>query len=257
MLSGEPPDPQLHSHLVITAAVRDDGRIVAVASRPLFRAARELGAYYRSALADELHDRGYGIRAGTGRDGRYFEIDGVPQTLLDAFSARSREVTAAAERFRAQHGRQPQRGELRHLKLENRRAKRPVTRTDLQRHWRRIAREHRHNQRTVRERAHRPAGPTSSRGSAIEDQLTARAATFEHGELRAVALEQTVGQLPPERALAHALRMLHDGRVLTLTGGRLTTRRGPRQGARDRAAAPPARHHTHPRATPTRGPAGG
>src|SRR6185437_15670678 len=69
---GELPDPQLHSHVVILAAVREDERVVAVASRPVFRAARELGAYYRSALANHLKDAGYEIEAGTGKDGRYF-----------------------------------------------------------------------------------------------------------------------------------------------------------------------------------------
>jgi conjugative relaxase-like TrwC/TraI family protein len=224
VLGGDPPDPQLHSHVVITAAVRDDGRLVAVASRPLFRAARELGAYYRAALAEELASLGYAIRAGTGRDERYFEIDGVPQGLLDAFSARSREVTAAAERFRARFGRAPERGELRRLKLENRRAKQPVTRADLQRHWREIGRERGFNRRTVRERATQEIGGSRDLDSRIEQRLTARAATFDHGQLRAVALEQTVGQLTPEKALARARRMLDDGRVLALTGGRLTTR---------------------------------
>jgi hypothetical protein len=55
--------------------------------------------------------------------------------LIEAFSARSREVVAAAERFRAKWGRAPERGELRRLKLENRKAKLPVTRADLQRVW--------------------------------------------------------------------------------------------------------------------------
>ncbi len=223
-LQGEPPDPQLHSHLVITSAVREDGRLVAVASRPLFRAARELGAHYRSALADELTGAGYGIRAGTGRDGRYFEIDGVPQPLIDAYSARSREVAAAAERFRAEHGRAPERGELRKLKLENRRAKQPVTRIELQRHWRNIARKHGYNRRTVRERAQQTKPRRRELDASIEQQLTARAATFDHSQLRAVALEQTAGQLSPEKALSRVGRMLNDGRVLQLAGGLLTTR---------------------------------
>ncbi len=60
------PDPQLHSHVVITSAVRADDRIVAVASRPVFRAAGELGAFYRSALAQELVAQGYPIEGGTG-----------------------------------------------------------------------------------------------------------------------------------------------------------------------------------------------
>jgi conjugative relaxase-like TrwC/TraI family protein len=64
VLEGDAPDPQLHSHVVITSAVREDGRIVAVASRPVFRSAREMGAYYRSALAHQLSERGYAIEAG-------------------------------------------------------------------------------------------------------------------------------------------------------------------------------------------------
>ena len=59
----------------------------------------------------------------------------MPQGLLDAFSARSREVARAAERFRAKWGRAPERGELRRLKLENRKAKVLVTRGDLHAVW--------------------------------------------------------------------------------------------------------------------------
>jgi conjugative relaxase-like TrwC/TraI family protein len=80
------PDPQLHSHVVISGAVREDERIVAVSSRPIFRSARELGAFYRSQLAHELASDGYRIRYGTGKDGRYFELAGVPQALLEEFS---------------------------------------------------------------------------------------------------------------------------------------------------------------------------
>ena len=36
VMDGDAPDPQLHSHLVVTSAVREDERIVAVASRPIF-----------------------------------------------------------------------------------------------------------------------------------------------------------------------------------------------------------------------------
>ncbi len=138
----EAPDPQLHSHVVISGAVREDGRIVAVASRPIFRRARELGAFYRSPLAHELASDGYQISYGTGKDGRYFELAGVPRTLLEEFSGRSREVARAAERFRARYGRAPERGELRDLALENRRAKHPRTRADLQRTWAEAGRRH-------------------------------------------------------------------------------------------------------------------
>ena len=46
---------------------------------------------------------------------------------------------------------------------------------------------------------------------------------FDARELRAVALEQTAGELPPEQALDVAREMIRDRRVLTLEGGRMTT----------------------------------
>jgi conjugative relaxase-like TrwC/TraI family protein len=58
VMDGDAPDQHLHSHVVITSAVREDERIVAVASRPIFRSAREVGAFYRSALAHELSQSG-------------------------------------------------------------------------------------------------------------------------------------------------------------------------------------------------------
>ncbi|HUB74243.1 MAG TPA: MobF family relaxase [Solirubrobacteraceae bacterium] len=223
VLDGDAPDPQLHSHVVITSAVREDERIVAVASRPIFRAAREAGAFYRSALAHELSERGYAISSGTGKEGRYFEIAGVPQGLIEAFSARSREVAAAAERFRAKWGRAPERGELRRLKLENRRAKLPVTRADLQRVWDEKAARH----DFPRERHDRPAGEQSRPRAAFEDRveerLTEHAATFDPSELRAVLLEQSTGELAPADALAKAKGMIAGRRVLPLEGGRMTT----------------------------------
>jgi conjugative relaxase-like TrwC/TraI family protein len=136
------PDPQLHSHVVITSVVRDDGKIVAVASRPVFRAAGEVGAFYRSALAGELVRLGYPTEQSTGKNGKYFEVANVPEQLREAFSGRSREVARAADRFRALYGRSPERGELCDLALENRRSKHNTTRIDLDRAWRETGEQH-------------------------------------------------------------------------------------------------------------------
>ena len=224
VLAGDAPDPQLHSHVVITSAIRDDGRIVAVASRPLFRSAREVGAYYRSALAHQLTERGYHIEPGTGKQGRYFEIAGVPRGLLDAFSARTREVAAAAERFRARWGRAPERGELRRLKLENRKAKAPATRDDLQNVWNETAARFDFAGETP-PRADAVHGSRSERPleDRVEERLTERAATFEPGDLRAVLLEQSVGELAPSEALALSRAMIAQRRILPLKGGLMTT----------------------------------
>jgi conjugative relaxase-like TrwC/TraI family protein len=219
------PDPQLHSHVVITGAVRDDDRIVAVASRPIFRSARELGAFYRSALADELVRDGYAIEQGTGKDGRYFEIAGVPRELCEAFSGRSREVARAAERFRARYGRAPERGELRNLALENRRAKELTTRSDLQRVWTETGRDHGFGpDEAVRliGASERPAAERAIEDR-VEAKLTEQHAVFEERDLRAVVLEQAAGEMAPDQALGIAREMVRDRRVLTLEGGRMTT----------------------------------
>jgi conjugative relaxase-like TrwC/TraI family protein len=219
------PDPQLHSHVVITAAVREDDRIVAVASRPIFRNARELGAFYRSALADALVRKGYAIDQGTGKDGRYFEIVGVPRELCETFSGRSREVARAAERFRARYGRAPERGELRNLALENRRAKVLTTRSDLQRVWTQTARDHGFGpDEAVRliGASERPKAERALEGR-VEAKLTEQHAVFEERDLRAVVLEQAAGEMAPDEALVVAREMVRDRRVLTLEGGRMTT----------------------------------
>jgi conjugative relaxase-like TrwC/TraI family protein len=225
VLEGDVPDPQLHSHVVITSAIREDGRIVAVASRPIFRSARELGAHYRSALAHQLQQRGYQVERGTGKHGRYFEIAGVPRGLLDAFSARSREVARAAERFRAQWGRAPERGELRALKLENRKAKVLVTRADLQSAWNDTAARFQFTAQQPSRPSGARAGPAPEQvlEDRVEQRLTERAATFEPGEFRAVLLEQSVGELSPREALDLSRAMIAERRILPLEGGLMTT----------------------------------
>ncbi len=219
------PDPQLHSHVVITSAVREDDRIVAVASRPVFRAAGEVGAFYRSALAQELANQGYAIERETGKNGKYFEIAGVAEELRDAFSGRSREVARAADRFRARYGRAPERGELRNLALENRRAKKLTNRADLENVWRETASRYGFGPDEALRLLAGERTPPSVRSveDRIEERLTERHAVFELRDLHTIALEQTAGELTPHEALDVAREMIQDRRVLTLEGGRMTT----------------------------------
>ena len=221
---GNAPDPQLHSHVVISAVIREDDRLVAVASRPVFRSAREVGAFYRAALASELAEGGYEITQATGKDGKFFEIAGVPRELCEAFSGRSREVARAAERFRAVHGRAPVRGELRALALENRRAKAPATRGDLLRAWRGTGTGYGFGEWEALKllEGERPA-PSRPLADRVEERLTAHHAVFDAKDLRTVALEQAAGEMAPHEALQVAREMVHDRRILTLEGGRMTT----------------------------------
>jgi conjugative relaxase-like TrwC/TraI family protein len=227
--AGGAPDPQLHSHVVVTGVVRRDGRFAAVASRPLFRSARELGAFYRGALAEELQRQGYTVAAGTGRGARYFEIAGVPAGVRDALSSRSREVWLAAERFRARYGRAPERDELRNVKLENRQAKVPQSRPELQASWEQRAAGENVEPSEIRAlRAEQPGGvqrtDEASWRERVADSLTAERATFSERELRAAVLEQGVGELAPERVAGHARKLVASGEVIELEGGLMTTR---------------------------------
>ncbi|MGO9906462.1 MAG: MobF family relaxase [Solirubrobacteraceae bacterium] len=160
------PDPQLHSHVLLHAAVRRDGELVAIDSRSWLVHQREVGAAYRTELARELTGLGFTIRRGVGRGGRYFELDGVPTALLDRWSSRRHQVQAAIrERLAGQHealeaviaeGGSAATEAAEHLELlhrfnqispkeerwmatATRTAKGPVTVEDLDRAWRRTA----------------------------------------------------------------------------------------------------------------------
>ncbi len=69
--------------------------MVAIDSRSWLIHRRELGAAYRTELARELAQLGFGIERGTGRGGRYFELKGVPRELLDRWSSRHWQVQEA------------------------------------------------------------------------------------------------------------------------------------------------------------------
>ncbi len=57
----------------------------------------------------------------------------------------------------------------------------------------------------------------------IEATLTERTAMFDAGLLRAVALEQSAGELGPEEAIGLTRAMVGERRILTLEGGGMTT----------------------------------
>ena len=223
------PDPQLHTHVVIASVERRDGSTAAVRSRPVFRAAREIGAFYRAHLAHELRELGYEI-APAGRDGAYFSIGGVSRGAEEAFSKRTAEVQRATREFRARYGRDPERGELRDMAVKTRSRKQlPRDRGELDRAWRDTGRTAGVERETIeRERhdGHAPAAGREAWGERVEVAATARRAIFTDAELRTAALEAAAGAgLAPRDALAAREELRRDGRVLDLADGRMTTAR--------------------------------
>jgi len=226
-VSGELPDPQLHSHVVVTSVERKDGTIAAVRSRPAFVAAAEIGAYYRAQLATGLRALGYATEQ-AGKEQRYFRIRGVGDEPEREFSKRTEEVRRSWEEFRARHGRDPQRGELRTLAIRTREPKLPQTRGELDASWRAAAAAHglgRGEADALRSTTRAQPEPDAW-AERVETHVTRARAIFDERELRRVALEQAPGAaLDTDRALAGLARLRDDGRVLTLDDGRLTTAR--------------------------------
>jgi conjugative relaxase-like TrwC/TraI family protein len=252
-VAGHPPDPQLHSHVLIHGALRADRRVVAVDSRAWMVHQRELAAVYRSELAAELHRLGFAIERATGRGGRYFELEGVPDGLRERWSSRHREVHEAIERRMgekrqaleqqiAQGGPQALEAaerldalersgrlmpaEERRLAVGSRAGKgQLVTAGDLDRCWWETSVRFGFDARTVEELrglAREQELPTD-----ITDELLARLtefdATFAAREARASALE-VAPDIGPERGLAALERLRARGELLELADGRMTTR---------------------------------
>jgi conjugative relaxase-like TrwC/TraI family protein len=246
----QPPDPQLHSHVLLHGAVRRDGRIVAIDSRSWLVHQRELGAAYRTELARELNELGFQIQRGAGRGQRYFEIAGIPTALLDRWSSRHHQVQAAirgrladqetALRASVAAGGPDSRdaaarlallkragqlapAEERFMSTSTRSAKTPVTHRDLDEDWRATARRY-HLDRPEFEPLRCSRSPLApARRAELLAGLTEFDATFPARDARAVALERSAG-VPIADAL-EPLRELREAKeILVLADGTGTTR---------------------------------
>lgn len=250
-VGGRPPDPQLHSHVLLHAAVRTDDVVVAIDSRSWLVHRREVGAAYRTELARGLARLGFEIRRGTGRAGRYFEIKGVPEALLDRWSSRHHQVRRAisarvADRQEALEavvaGGGPE-GELarrelaelqtgtqlppkldRSLTTTSRAGKgRLRTSRDLDGHWRKTAHEHRFDSRVVERLRTGPRTISSAADAELLKRLTEFDSRFKDREARAVALEASAGA-KVELALERLERLRVQGQLLELADETNTTR---------------------------------
>jgi len=145
-------DPNLHTHVVIANKVQGpDGAWRSVDSRALYHAAVALSELYDDLVADQLAARlpvAWGWRTRGERRTPGYEIDGIDDRLLAAFSTRAADIDAALAEavvdFHAAHGRGPTRVEVVRLRqratLATRPAKTPHPLVDLLDRWRATAR---------------------------------------------------------------------------------------------------------------------
>ena len=86
-------DPQLHTHNVIMNATQgEDGSWRSLEPRAIYQLQKQIGAIYRQELALKVGELGYEIAPGKES---MFEIKGVSETAMAAFSTRSAEIEAA------------------------------------------------------------------------------------------------------------------------------------------------------------------
>jgi conjugative relaxase-like TrwC/TraI family protein len=229
-----PPDPQVHTHVLLPMARRHDGEIVAINSAALFRGRREVEAVYHASLADRLAEMGFEIRRGTGRGERYFEIEGIPEALCAEWSSRHQEIEdhsgAQVAEFRAKYGRDPSLVELRDLAARSRIPKgrsypEPAT------YWREIGAAHGVTADTI-EATLRPGGrPAAADRTAqlIAEVLGEDGLTREHAalDLRTVmtgAMQQATGLIGVDDTTRMLAELVGRGDLVPVNNGAWTTK---------------------------------
>src|SRR5665647_1089223 len=126
--------PDLHTHVVVANKVQGpDGAWRSLDGKTVHAATVTVSALYDALLADELTRRlpvTWSHRSRGPRRNAAFEIDGLDDTLLAAFSTRSEQIHCAEQawiaEFQASHGRGPSRVETTRARPHLARATRPA-----------------------------------------------------------------------------------------------------------------------------------
>jgi conjugative relaxase-like TrwC/TraI family protein len=229
-----PADPHLHNHVVTTIARRHDGKVVAIASKPLKLARQELEAVYYVSLATQLAGLGFEIKRMTGPGGRSFEIKGVSSALCDEWSSRHREIAENSEAqiaaFQAKYGRIPNAVEQRDLDLRCRMPKGKPFDNPAQ-FWRLVGNEYGVTAESI-EALRRPGVlPSPAVGRAqvraellADDGLTKEHAAFDTRTLRIAAFQRAAGVITVPDAERVIADLIASGEVLSVGHDRWTTR---------------------------------
>lgn len=92
--------PQLHTHAVLISISerQNDGKFVAIENRSLFENRHLLDHVFKSELAAGARELGYGVTTNEKGD---FELAGVPQKIIQAFSSRRQQVLEKADELKA------------------------------------------------------------------------------------------------------------------------------------------------------------
>ncbi|WP_150463014.1 MobF family relaxase [Nesterenkonia ebinurensis] len=212
-------DPQLHTHVVVSNKVQTvlDGKWRSLDGRPMHAAVVALSEHYNAVLADRLTQT-FGIEWETRDRGRdrnpAWEITGVSEDLIGAFSTRSQDIEAETDRlidgYVAEHGRRPSAKTIVKLRAQATLATRPEKQVhslaDLSAEWHNRAGQVLGQEATGWARAVTenpaamllraddiPLDVVSELGQAVVEEVSEKRATWRHWNLHAEASRQTMG----------------------------------------------------------------
>lgn len=93
-------DPQLHCHCVLMNLTRDNsGKFKTLHNDSIYKNKIYLGQHFRTQLAREMQNLGYEVEISDRKKG-FFEIKGIGNEVIDAFSQRSKQVREEMKRLR-------------------------------------------------------------------------------------------------------------------------------------------------------------
>lgn len=202
------PDPQLHTHCYMPNVTWDaeKKRFVALEIGNIHRLASYYEAIYHSTLSDELKKHGYQIRQTKDR----WEVLGVPQAVIRAFSNRSEEIDKLAEEKNLSAKAKAQLGATtRHSKSMS------VAESELVRLWQaRLSPDELHHLNTLKDnsQASREQAVTTSPHEALQkalDHYSERSTGFQEKRVIAHALSLGYGDLLVED-VEQALKLRED-----------------------------------------------
>ncbi len=128
-------DPQLHTHcLIMNVGVPADGKTRTILSQPLYAHKMAAGAVYRAELSNQLEKR---LGVVLERQKTCFEVQGVPDSLVEEFSKRRQQIEDALAKAGGGGAKVAEK-----LTLATRPAKGHLPRGELMSAWQEVAREH-------------------------------------------------------------------------------------------------------------------
>jgi conjugative relaxase-like TrwC/TraI family protein len=237
------PDPQLHVHNVLFGALSVDGRLRALDSLPMTQYHRELDAEAASDLAEELRLMGFPIRRVIERKSLHviksvkFELEGIPESLVEAMSARSREIGELRKQYEKVTGRPAEGPGWERFVGEHRGAKAKLTAAEMHAAWHDEAAEHDFDGDAIAEYVRRvelakaagveQRGPTGWAAEQLRreilEELCREHALVPESDLNRLVMQLSIGLMGPVPAWRVLAKMYGAGDLLATTDGKVTT----------------------------------